>query len=61
MPITVYAASPALSSTSLTVKVGQTKTLTIKNASAKKWGQTADMTRVTPIKAIQRARPLHIS
>ena len=46
VPITVYAASPALSSTSLTVKVGQTKTLKIKNASAKKWGQTADIVKL---------------
>ena len=52
VPITVYAASPALSSTSLTVKVGQTKTLKIKNASAKKWGQTADIVKLAEHKPL---------
>ncbi len=41
-PLTVYAASPSLSAKSLTVKVGQTKTLKLNNGKAKKWGHTGE-------------------
>ncbi len=42
-PLTVYAASPSLSAKSLTVNVGQTKTLKLKNGSAYRWGQTSNI------------------
>ncbi len=46
-PLTVYAASPSLSAKSLTIKVGQTKTLKLNNGNALKWGQTEDFLKLS--------------